>query len=547
MPDITSAEDNKPEPLNGLISSFAEASKAISAGVQNILGATAEGKAAIAGKAKAEQQSGAASAEVSDINQAALMKAKADASSAAATFGTTPGDASSYTSMLATKNQAIQSEISAGLEDIANRQKVKPWDDPIQYLFNNMVIPYKQQFVDTKQKELNSQQTFIKNAQEETSGAAVIANAVDTSASTQMASALRQKIAADATAKSEDALADAAKFSLSAVSPFLAATSGQFDLLFKLNSAQVQQTDLLLNQSRLQIEQSRDSLYEESKKQMIAIREGNEQAKAEWSAGAATVASVVGVKPPSYQMYEKMDPRTRTQWDNWISDPDFRNGMLAQTPAEALQKANDFDFPLTPGANILRRQLVDVESSVVNQFGMSWKGLGKDVQANEVNKAIKLKAINEMHNIPSEGGIYSPPPLDTTLKLPSLQGLPLVEAMRPLANKNYPTKPDDFIATADKLIAKPEDIPAVAAQIAQVYKGVIMNNQSTKMYNLFAFDSSLQLSDKSGFKTTVQSDNTWKGHEVVNMADPANVTSFLTRRFIQRKYNQPVLNPVFSR
>lgn len=538
-PSTSSSKDDGPIDLSGLIDSFSTAKDAILQGVNNIVGAVSQGKKAYAGEQQAIQRGGEAAASVSDIDQAAALKAKMDTANVTAQLGTNPDASTFILGQLGQKNIELQKDVQARYEDIGKRQDVAPWDDPIQFLFNRLVLPYKQEALKTKQDQLQEQMGFTKGVQEQTTQAAANMNAIDTAASSQLLAAKHQQILAETELRANNAMADAAKFTISAVSPMLAANSEQFDLLYKLNTAQVQNRDLQLAEGRFGLEKTQKELYDFNKQLQIEARQDDLNAKAAITTKLGNVAAVTGTNALSYPEFEKLSAPARMQLEKLMSDPNFDKGRLGFTPAEALSVANEFEFPLTPGANIVRKALVGIEQGVISQNSATWKSFPQDVRNNLVNGAIQDTANKEIKNIPAEGGIYSPPPLNSILSIPSLQKLPLSAALAPLANnKQYAMKADDIMSEAFKMVKKPEDIPAVAAQVSQLYKGVIQANQSTKQYSLFALP---ELSEQSGFHTMVHTNYGWKGFETMDMTNQAAVTAALTRQWMAKDNQQDYL------
>lgn len=221
--------------INSLLSGFANFTNGLNqAGTQiaNILGvgqqANAETKSGI-------NQEAAGKIQINNVTGAAKSTEQAKNLDAATAVGMNP-DAASYMFMSTANEVKRREDELVGLKDeIAKQQSVSIFDDPMQWITNQITLPGKIRAANTKVGEINDWEDRISVAQKMLSSAALSNAIIYEPAALQIASAKNQEVAGAALQAKGAADDKLATISTALTSLGMAQTKDQWDGIVSLN------------------------------------------------------------------------------------------------------------------------------------------------------------------------------------------------------------------------------------------------------------------------------------------------------------------------
>ena len=211
---------------------------------KNAQAATDTTKAAISEQADVTNQ-------INNVLAASKAKEQADNLKAITDFGLNP-EASNYViSSLAQKISAEDQGISQRQDMIQKKLDQSFWDDPLQFIINQIALPFDQaglQFAQETKDANFKELAQLTNAVNEAAQTNAIRDQAD---ATTIAALQSKKVLADATIKSAAADQDLAALGLKAISVRTAMNEQQFQAAISLNNAGVQQANLQINEAQL--------------------------------------------------------------------------------------------------------------------------------------------------------------------------------------------------------------------------------------------------------------------------------------------------------
>lgn len=501
--------------------------------------------------------------------QTAIAKAKAkeiaDNATAAAAFGFTPGASDGTIAKYSAAISDAENAVDAKRSEILGKQQLSFFDDPIQWMFNQVALPFDIAEFHTLNSTAAHKLDILTRMEQATQEAFKINAGVDQASAAAVVDGQNKVAAGQAMVAQAASGVQTAQLGLQATSVRLAGTKDAFDASIQAHQAWVADQNVAINaaqldlnkqqladsDARLLLEKDQAARQEQQATVQLALSNlslGNEQIAAQGrndlNIRLAKVAQVWKVQPVTIDQLRLMgDGPTRKFWENGIMDPAIQEGnapALGYDATDALGKANAANAALTPAINYVRDKLITMRDNVIMPLQMTWKSLSPDTQHVMIQNAIQGDVKKEVNNIPDQGGIFSPGTLRSTLSIgqgeASLANTKIGAALSPAAKADptLPTKASMIMDTAVQLIQGGKMTPAEAAgEINRIYGAVVQDNNEQRQYQEFRLNP---LDPQvNGFKTSVQFGTGWGNKAPVNMLSPSAVEAVLTRAILQQR------------
>jgi hypothetical protein len=495
----------------------------------------------------------------------ANAKLQRDNSWTAAQFGMTPGAADGTVATMSAAIFANERALDAKRAEILKKQDSSFFDNPVDWLFNQVALPYDIAAFNTMVGTTDHKLDVLKKLQDATKEGYQLNAGVDTANAAAVLAGQTQMALGTAVEKASEATFKAAQLGISETSVRMQATMDGFKAAVDGNAAAVAAEHLVLSKQGIAIQEkqleqgdvrlalekdnaARASLQAAVNLELSKLQLGDLKAKDEQlgilNDRLAKVAAIYKVNPVTYQQLQVMgDGPQKDFWMQGIMDPNLQEGgRIGFDTTDALQKMNAKNLPMTPAINYVRDKLITVRDNVILPQIQTWKSLSPDSQHLQVQNGIQAAVTKEVKNIPDAGGIYSPGTLASTLSIgtgeASLANTKIGAMLSPAARADptAPTKASMILDTAKLLIQSGKATPAeMAEEINRIYTAIIVDNNNTRQYGLMSLkglDPAIE-----GFKTSVQFGNSWGSRVPVNLTSKAAVEQVLTRMIIQDRLN----------
>lgn len=503
------------------------------------------------------------------VNEA-IAKAKAkeigDNAAAAASFGLTPGASDGAIAKYSAAISDAEGALDAKRQEILGKQQQSFFENPIQWLFNQVALPYDIAEFHTLSSTASHKLDILKRMEEATLEQFKINAGVDQATASAVVDGQNKIALGQAQVAQAASGVQVAQLGISETSVRMTGTNEAFQASIAAHQAYISDLNVAINQSqldlnkkalddndaRLLLETNAAKRQEEAavvslERNQIAL--GNEQqsqlGRLDLDARLARAANVWKVAPITFNQLNLMsDGAVKRFWEAQIIDPDVQNGRapaLGYDATDALAKSNAANAPLTPAINYYKDKLITIRDNVIAPQLYTWKSLSLDTQHAQIQTAIQNEVRKEVNNIPDQGGIFSPGSLRNTLAIgqgpASLANTQIGAALSPAAKADptLPTRAGMIIDTAINLInAGKLTIAQASKEINTIYTAIIQDNNEQRQYQLFRLNP---LDPQvNGFKTMVQFGNDWGSKAPVNMVSPAAVEALLTRSIIRQNY-----------
>lgn len=428
--------------------------------------------------------------------------------------------------------------------EVEESKGIGPLDDPVKWLINSFTEPYKQAKLEQMQTDINENLGIAKATQEATSQAMANNAAAIVPDLAAKAAATNRQLAAVAVQKAADAKLELDRLGISAAQLTLATTTASFDAIAKFHSADVEDHRLLLDELRTnesvrlrKIEEAKLGL--ETQLKTLQFGEYNKKIEAETSFNT-TLNAVMGplgiTTIKNHYDYTQLSPQAQKAVDDLMINYNAQGGSVGRSPAEVLQKMEAFgSVGGTPGMALTTSKLNNWKASAAvdpstGQPNFIYNSAKPEVKRAIEDAVIETHAKTEAVNIPSEGGLYSPPPLGTTLRGGVVSKLPLAKQVEALAkNPQYGTKPDDLVNAGIDMMKAGKATPAdIASQVSTIFKQVADTLNQSKNYRFFTLP---ELGSTYNMTLTDPRGRT----QVLNLLNEAQLRSYLTRRATEQQ------------
>lgn len=520
-------------------------------------------KSATTPQASLIESAGAAESDLKVQDETNKERIRQMNAEAASMFGTNQA-ANSF--ILAGLGQEITSSIQdlAGMrKDIQDRKSLGIFDDPLQFIVNQVVTPFKEEAAEyreeTIRQDLATAQGLIARTHESFAINAAIA---DTEAETRI-NAIKKAMLAKTGLEVLQSNERIAKTGVEFINVRNANNKAQFEAVSNAINIQVRLEDLKLSERNadradqyfglamrgdIRAEDAADraktteTLHNDMQRLQIEAAGGNAEAKVTLRDSLKRAAAVVGAEAPTLEQFKLMDARQKASWQRLMSDPNVMlEGRLGYNTGMAMEEVAENNWPLTGNTRAVYNNLDRIRAETISKYSsgttpLSWQSMGKDARANAINQAIREQLNKEIKNIPDSGSIFSAPPVAATLRIPAVADTSIAKDLIPqAANPNNPLRAQDVLSSALMKMSKGEASPQqMASEISTIYRAVIADNNVQRQYSRFALGGMSELS--TGFKASVKLGNYYQGaptfassSTVVDMSNEAQLTAVLTR------------------
>ena len=248
-----------------------------------------------------------------------------------------------------------------------------------------------------------------------------------------------------------------------------------------------------------------------------------------------TALAMNGLTPLTVDQFRALpDAKMKSFIADQIMDPNLQQGQYGYNATDAVRRVNAAEVPLPAGIDYVRNKLTNFMQSAITAVGPQvFKTLPLEDQNAKIQTSIQTSVQAERNNIPNEGGIFSPAPLSSTVKIPAVFATDIGKALMPLANgnPNYATKSQDVFATAALLIQQGKlTVGQASDQISQIYNAIAADVSNQRQYQRFHIAGP---SAETGFRQTVLTGG-FNSSTTIDMTKPGAVATTLQRMI----YNQ---------
>lgn len=509
---------------------------------------------------------------------AAANKLKADNLEAANRFGLTPGAPSALVSAMSAQIAENEANIMQQGKDILAKVHTGFLDDPIQWLMNQVSLPFNIQERNEGVAQNHQMLATMAELAKRTEDQYRVNQGIDTADATEKLAGLSAVQFGQAKIAIGDAQFKSAQLGLQAASLKNAINQEQFQAVVQISNAQqsarrndldenglllkkeelgIQQENQAMNRIKLAMEQDRDKRNTEIQAvqlQETKLRLGKEEeqqaAMKYLQSRLDMTAATYGLSQIPWQAYNIMtDGPLKRLYDRGMSDPNVQAGRLDFDLVASLNTANNSGIPLNQSMNLLRSKLINEQSAIIKPLEYTWKGLDPVVQHTKLQQGLQEFVQKQFNNIAPSGNIFSPPPLAAVLAAsPSITNGLLAKDLAPLAiaDPMHVTDANEIMSAAVAKITKGEATPAqMAEEVYQIYNAAINQNNQLYQYHRFAM---ADMSERDGFNATVNTTGYWGGSQSINMVSRAALESYLTRSIIRNQSLDSRMenNPLFK-
>lgn len=523
-------------------------------------------------KGAKEEQTGIASRATADTSVALLDAQKADRLEAmnaesSAIFGTNKAANSFILAGLGQEILSQQADITARTEDIKKRQDTNFFEDPVQWLANQVIIPYKQDSLRTV-KDQQAQESAIADELLKRTDQIVTLNA-KTAADDAMTRyhAVSQKIAAQAQVDLGQSQQRMVAEGLTELNVRAALNNNQFSAVKSVFDAQStmftlkqqgQATDratvglgiginTAINEDiTSKLRDTNIKLNTALQKLEIDAKGGTVEARQTLNIALARAAQTLGAIPPTVEQFNRMDVKTKELWNSVMSDSSvMAEGMLGYNAGYAVEKiANTPGLMLGSKERATYQDLNNIKAGTMDRIAkdpthVPWERMTPDQRASEIQKDIMTKLAADVKNIPDRGSIFSPAGAKSVLSIPAVTATTIGNDLALQARSdNAPLRAQDVVTAAVQHITAKDMTPAqAAAEIATIYNSVLIDNNTLHQYSKFGIIPPSAAT--TGYHTSIMVNNfsayTSRGDtpQILDMTNEAELATFLTRAGLQ--------------
>jgi len=525
--------------------------------MQDFEGAYDKAQAAAGAGAGAANAVGRAEVDVNNIVGQAALRAKQHNSEAAAAFGTNPNES---TYVIGKMGEQIRESI---LKTEGRRASVQEdldasfFDNPLNWLSAQFTLPFNQASLELNESRTASLISSLAKLQNLTLDQAKINAAVDDATSTSLIDAQNKLLLAKAAKDAAASQQRMAQLGIDRISMRVNLNQNQFDTLVRANDVLMRIHNQSMDERRLKLSEDANVLARERNEReeklfqlQVQVKERNEEAQVSIQKSLDKATDLLGMRRLTALEFEHLpnnSPIKNALLQNMFS-PDADFNRLGPSPSIAIERINAVPVQLPPRQEMTRQLLTQETNRVIGNESLTWKNYAPDVRAQKMNDALKAYYTNQLAVIPDTGGLYSPPPLASVIRMGGelYDNNPIMGKLRGLAaDPNYAFKADDIVRAALEFVreqtaagAKPDVrlINIAAANIAFIYQGIMIDNNTMNQYTKFAIPG---LSSETGFKTSVATGSALIGRrDNVDMSKKEAVSAFLIRRLANEDFMQ---------
>lgn len=485
---------------------------------------------------------------INAIDSAIKQKTEARTAREAGAVGTDP-DASSYVvTAMGSKILADEKAYQEQKDMVVSKMGQSFMDDPLQWVTNQFSLPFDQARMDVMATGVSHESATLSALLRTTTEMGQKNAAIEQTASEARLAATNKVLAGKAISAVAQSDYEMATLGLQGVSIKSNLDERQFTNLLQLNTAKNDAIRISLAQSANDISErslANNIKYRTDQERMIDLNVANRQDQLEAIAntqkGLDRVTAIFGMRHIDAREFasSEFSPKLKATLQAAMADPNIEDGKLGFNAVESLNNANQLNLPLTPGQNVLRKKLLDIQNTTMKQNEMMWKSMTPEQRMQTSQNAIDKDLLKEATNIKPEGGVYSPPSLKTVIATPAiLSGAPiLTKALGPtaVADNQHPLNGSEVFKSAlEQVVTGQASVEQMGKEISTIYRGANAINAETMQYNRFALPSLVE-----HHNTTVYTGTGWSGSRVIDMGNSVAVQGELLRAIttLQRQLN----------
>jgi len=517
-------------------------------------------------KRASEIQEGRETAAQESINDAALvnaqkgaadLNAQQNARKAASAFAINMDEANQMVVSMGQKfvtNATRAAELS---DDIRKRSAVKPWEDPITWIGNQIVIPFQQEELQAATAAADIAQKSIVAANNAVQEQAVTENAIKESITTETQAAQQRLFIKEAQEKLAQLQLQGIALNSGNLKAVYEMTSAQMDTYLKINNAFSSQQYLEMARQTHALNSARWSQELQDKKDVAA----EEQNIADTVNAGRAALNLPPLPAKHIKQQLKMGGEvSKILQDNYITGAANRNSgtpIVGETPAKAAEIIVKSSAPLTTEQQGVKKFLIDATSTAATTIPPTIDVKGNPKAATDyVNKTIIDSANRQQKNIKTGDAtnIYAATSLKAITGANDFKGTVYYDkVIAPLVSSGYDkVDPEDLVSKLSAAVQQGQ-IPFDQAVLglAATFRGAVAVNNETRRYGMFG------LPRQAGYSVTINTSfrspaGTFGGGVVAtqtyNLTEPAQVSVLLSRHLAAQRsgdiasvFNRPVI------
>lgn len=484
-----------------------------------------------------------AQGQIANIQATRDLQLKADDAATDANLGMQPGAASWLAANVRDNVLPKQIQTQKDQDELEAMKKVGFLDDPIQHVINSFLIPFKEGALKQEQSDID-QRLGVTSAITSLDTAIKANNATsDVVDATAKAKALSDEAVAQAVQKQAEITDRASALQISGAQLSLQATTQGVDTAFKFLDAQFMQR----RDGYEALQADANAAYKNAAASADQLRvklesENDADKQAAFQQIQKAANDKAGIVIPSYNAFKLMGT---AQKDTLLT---MAGNSTITTAIDPLSTTKSIDMlgnlgsgGPSPGVQYVINKAKDIAAPVdTNTLYLALKQEDKiPLKDQRISDATK----QELQNIPTTGGFYSPFTFDKTANInPTISALPLIKEMVAGGlgkDGTTPTNPDDFMATGLAQVNRGVPVSDVAAQIAYTFKSVAGNLQQVRNYGLVNVTG---LAPSQPYNMTVHAPpdiQSMRGYaslpKIIDVSNVAAVQNYLTRLAAMKK------------
>jgi len=460
------------------------------------------------------------------------LNAQQNARKAASAFAINMDEANQMVVSMGEKFVTNSKKALALAEDITKRQSVRPWDDPIGWIGNQIVIPFQEEELQAATQAAGIAQKTLVAANDAVQEQVVTENAIKESVTTETQAAMQRQLLRGA----EENLA---KLRLQGI----ALNSGNLKAVLEMTSTQMD-TYLKINQ----VFNSQKYLEMAQQTHALNVVKWNQELKdrLEVTAEEASIADTVNTGRAALNLPALPAKHIKQQLkmggeiskilqDNYITGSAIKSSgapIIGESPAKAAQVIVQSQAPLTTEQQVVKSFVVGGVTEAAGKLppNVDAKANPK-AAADYVNKQV-LDAAKRQHNAIKTGdatNIYAASSLKAITAPKDIQESQIYQKiLSPLIAAGYDkVDPDDLVSKTIAAIEQGQiDYNQGVLGLAVIFKSAKVMNNETRRYRMFG----LPTQEKYTVKFNYTFGPLPAGTDVVDMSDPAKVSVLLSRR-----------------
>lgn len=521
--------------------------------ISQALGAAGGAQAAASQVGAAAQQQAAGKIAVDTANEMAAIKQQNDDGFAAAQVGMTPGAPSALTVQLTDAIKDSAQKALAKNAQIQQMQGVSFWDDPMEWIVNQVAIPYEQDSLQSAVNEGTIAAQNLKDLGAQFNQQAKVDALVDTGASATRLAGMAQMTLGAAAQTAAEAKMRVASIGLDAVNVAARLSQEQFTNAIAANGQQ-------MDGVRLQLQANSDARSEAMMPYQQALKDAQIQSKQDTNDGRIAAVNTANMVLKNFSMapitsFQQLAQMPKQMKDFIASNATNENmaafGAFSSTPANALGvlgQASGLGIAIPPGVKNTVGKLQQIAAATLanndkaaqtTPGALTSRAMNPQQRSAKIDEGIQSSLQQEAQNIPVTGGIYSPPSLAQTLSLTGGSQFPaladyfkvtgIIDKSNP-GGSTIPTDPSLLAYGALQLIRSGKATPEQMGQeISNVYSAAAIQNNNIRGYSKLSMPFPAPGDPKSAFNMSVPAPNGNDRPLILNMFNQAAVTAYLYR------------------